>query len=150
MRYARFLIPTWAIQFLIGIVLVLLAVGLGAALLGPVIRGPTAFFDELGKTVSRVAPQPQADVRNDEQLKAVVKAMPNGRLRVGSIVEEQDRVVFTITADRAAVRAAVRPGDELRMDREGKNLEIAPTGIPGMIDSLQRALEDLKKKFFGP
>ena len=75
--------------------------------------------------------------------------MPEGKLRVGTIVEEQDRVVFTITADRSAVRAAVRPGDELRIGRDG-NVEIVPTGIPGVIDSLQRAIEDLKRKFFGP
>jgi hypothetical protein len=150
MRYTRFLIPTWAVQFAIGIVLVLVVIGVAAALLGPVVRGPTAFFDELGKTINRYAPQPQSDIRSDEQLKAVIKAMPQGRLRVGTIVEEQDRVVFTVTADRAAVRAAVRPGDELRMTRDGNNVEIAPTGVPGMIDSLQRALEDLKRKFFGP
>jgi hypothetical protein len=134
----------------LGIVLVLVVIGVAAALLGPVVRGPTAFFDELGKTINRYAPQPQSDIRSDEQLKAVIKAMPQGRLRVGTIVEEQDRVVFTVTADRAAVRAAVRPGDELRMTRDGNNVEIAPTGVPGMIDSLQRALEDLKRKFFGP
>jgi hypothetical protein len=29
-------------------------------------------------------------------------------------------------------------------------VEIVPTGIPGVIDSLQRAIEDLKKRFFGP
>ena len=75
--------------------------------------------------------------------------MPEGKLRVATIVEEQDRVVFTITADRSAVRAAVRPGDELRIGRDG-NVEIVPTGIPGVIDSLQRAIEDLKRKFFGP
>jgi hypothetical protein len=75
--------------------------------------------------------------------------MPEGRLRVGTIVEEQNRVIFTITADRSAVHAAVRAGDELRIGRDG-NVEIVPTGLPGVIDSLQRALEDLKKKFFGP
>jgi len=47
------------------------------------------------------------------------------------------------------VKAAVRPGDELRIARDG-SVEIVPTGIPGVIDSLQRAIEDLKKKFFGP
>src|SRR5437867_1924827 len=112
-------------------------------------RGPTAFFDELGKTISRIAPQPQADLRSADQVKAVVRAMPEGRLRVGALVEEQDRVVFTITADRSAVRAAVRPGDDLRVSREGE-LEIAPTGIPSVMDSLQRALEELKRRFFGP
>ncbi|TMG53953.1 MAG: hypothetical protein E6H84_10130 [Chloroflexi bacterium] len=148
-QLGRRFIPFWAIQFIVGAVVVLLAVGLVATLLGPVLQGPSAFFDELGKTVSRLAPQPQADIRTDDQLKAVIKAMPSGRLRVGSIVEEQDRVVFTTTADRSAVRAAVRPGDELRIGRDG-NVEIVPTGIPGVIDSLQRALDDLKRRFFGP
>ena len=139
----------WALQFLIGIFVVLIAVALAAALIGPVIRGPTAFFDELGKTISRIAPQPQADLRTEDQLKAVIKAMPEGKLRVASIVDDQNRVVFTITADRAVVKAAVRPGDELRIARDG-SVEIVPTGIPGVIDSLQRAIDDLKKKFFGP
>jgi predicted metalloprotease with PDZ domain len=139
----------WAMQFVIGAVVVLIAIGVAVALLGPVMRGPTAFFDELGKTISRIAPQAQADIRTEDQLKAVIKAMPEGKLRVGTIVEEQNRVVFTITADRAAVKAAVRPGDELRIARDG-SVEIVPTGIPGVIDSLQRAIEDLKRKFFGP
>ena len=142
-------VPMWALQFVIGIFLVLVAVGVVAALLGPVVRGPTAFFDELGRTISRIAPQPQADLRTDEQVKAVIKAMPEGKLRVGTIIEEQNRVVFTITADRAAVKAAVRPGDELRIARDGA-VEVVPTGLPGLIDSLQRAIEDLKVKFFGP
>jgi hypothetical protein len=142
-------VPMWAFQFVIGLFVVLVAVALAAALLGPVMRGPTAFFDELGKTMSRIAPQPQADIRTDDQLKAVIKAMPEGKLRVGTIVDEQNRVVFTITADRSAVKAAVQPGDELRIARDG-SVEIVPTGIPGVIDSLQRAIEDLKRKFFGP
>ena len=142
-------VPVWALQFVVGIFVVLVAVALAAALLGPVMRGPTAFFDELGKTISRIAPQPQADIRTDDQLKAVIKAMPEGKLRVGAIVEEQNRVVFTVTADRSAVKAAVQPGDELRIARDG-SVEIVPTGIPGVIDSLQRAIEDLKRKFFGP
>jgi hypothetical protein len=142
-------VPMWAVQFFVGALIVLFALALLAALIGPVIRGPTAFLDELGKTISRVAPQPQADVRSDDQLRAVIRAMPNGRLRVGTIVEEQDRVVFTITADRAAVHAAVRPGDELRLARDG-SVEIVPTGIPGVLDSQQRAIEDLKRRFFGP
>jgi hypothetical protein len=143
------LVPIWAFQFVIGIFVVLVAVAVAVALLGPVLRGPTAFFDELGKTMSRIAPQPQADLRGDEQLKAVIRAMPEGKLRVGTIVDEQNRVVFTITADRSAVKAAVQPGDELRIARDG-SVEIVPTGIPGVIDSLQRAIEDLKRKFFGP
>jgi hypothetical protein len=145
---ARRVVPTWALQFVVGIAIVLIAVGVAAALIGPVVRGPTAFFDELGKTISRIAPQAQADLRTDEQLKTVIRAMPDSKLRVGTIVEEQNRVVFTITADRAAVKAAVRPGDELRIAKDG-GVEIVPTGIPGVIDSLQRAIDDLKRRFFG-
>ena len=143
------LVPVWAFQFIIGIFVVLIAIGVAVALLGPVMRGPTAFFDELGRTISRIAPQPQADLRSEDQLKTVIKAMPEGKLRVGTIVDDQNRVVFTITADRGIVKAAVRPGDELRIARDG-SVEIVPTGIPGVIDSLQRAIEDLKRKFFGP
>ena len=139
----------WALQFVVGAFVVLIAVGVAAALLGPVMRGPTAFFDELGKTINRIAPQAQPDLRTDEQLKVVIKAMPDGKLRVGTIVEEQNRVVFTITADRSAVKAAVRPGDELRIAKDG-SFEIVPTGLPGVIDSLQKAIEDLKRRFFGP
>ena len=142
-------VPTWALQFVVGLFVILVAVALAAALLGPIVRGPTAFFDELGRTISRIAPQPQADLRTDDQLKAVIRAMPEGKLRVGAIVEEQNRVVFTVTADRSAVKAAVQAGDELRIARDG-SVEIVPTGIPGVIDSLQRAIEDLKRKFFGP
>jgi hypothetical protein len=149
MRPARKFVPMWAMQFVIGAFVVLIAIAVAAALIGPLVRGPTAFFDELGKTISRIAPQPQADLRTDEQLKAVIKAMPEGKLRVGTIVDEQNRVVFTITADRAAVKAAVQPGDEVRIARDG-SVEIVPTGIPGVIDSLQRAIDDLKRKFFGP
>ena len=143
------LVPVWAFQVIIGIFVVLIAIGVAVALLGPVMRGPTAFFDELGRTISRIAPQPQADLRSEDQLKTVIKAMPEGKLRVGTIVDDQNRVVFTITADRGIVKAAVRPGDELRIARDG-SVEIVPTGIPGVIDSLQRAIEDLKRKFFGP
>src|SRR5213592_2420583 len=87
-------VPFWALQFAIGALVVLVAIAIVAALIGPVVRGPTAFFDELGKTINRVAPQPQADLRSDDQVKAVIRAMPEGKLRVGTIVEEQDRVVF--------------------------------------------------------
>ncbi len=149
MRPARKFVPMWAMQFVIGAFVVLIAIAVAAALIGPLVRGPTAFFDELGRTISRIAPQAQADLRTDEQLKAVIKAMPAGKLRVGTIVEEQNRVVFTITADRGAVKAAVRPGDEVRIARDG-SVEIVPTGIPGVIDQLQRAIDDLKRKFFGP
>lgn len=142
-------VPSWAIQFGVGMALVLVAVALFAALLGAAVRGPTAFFDELGKSVARLAPQAQPDIREDVQLKAVIKAMPDGKIRVGSVVEDKNEVVFTVTASRAAVKAAVKPGDELRIGRDG-NVEIVPTGIPGVLDQLQRSIEDLKKRFFGP
>jgi len=141
-------LPIWALQFVIGMFAVLLAVGLFAAVIGSVVRGPQTFFDEVGKTVARIAPQPKADIRSDADLKAVIKALPDGRLRVASIITEQDRVVFTVTADRAAVKAAVQPGDELRISRSG-DVEIAPTGIPGLVDRLQQAIDDLRRSWFG-
>lgn len=149
MKQAPRIVPVWAIQFLVGIAVVLFAVGLFAALIGTAARGPGQFFDELGKTVSRLAPQPQSDLRSDEQLRGVIKAMPDGKVRVGSIVDEQDRVVFTVTADRAAVKAAIKPGDELRLNRTTGQVEIVPTGIPGVLDNLQRQLQELKERFFG-
>ena len=142
-------VPSWATQFAVGMALVLVAIALFAALLGAAVRGPTAFFDELGKSVARLAPQQQPDIRDDGQLKAVIRAMPDGKLRVGSVVEDRDQVVFTITAPRAAVKALVKPGDELRIGRDG-NIEVVPTGIPGILDQLQRSVEDLKRRFFGP
>jgi hypothetical protein len=142
-------LPIWALQFVIGMFAVLLAVGLFAALIGSVVKGPQNFFDEVGKTVARVAPQPQADMRSDADLKAVIKALPDGRLRVASVVADQNRVVFTVTADRAAVKAAVQSGDELRVSRTTGELEIAPTGLPGLVDRLQQAIEDLRKSWFG-
>jgi hypothetical protein len=142
-------LPIWALQFVIGMFAVLLAVGLFAALIGSVVKGPQNFFDEVGRTVARVAPQPQADVRSDADLKAVIKALPDGRLRVASVVADQDRVVFTVTADRAAVKAAVQSGDELRVSRTTGEVEIAPTGIPGLVDRLQQAIEELRRSWFG-
>jgi len=141
-------LPLWALQFVIGMFAVLLAVGLFVALIGSVVRGPATFFDEVGKTVARIAPQPQADIRSDAALKAVIKAMPDGRLRVASIVADQDRVVFTVTADRAAVKAAVQAGDELRLSRTG-DVEIVPTGIPGLVDRIQQAIDELRRSWFG-
>lgn len=148
MKRAGTFLPMWALQFVIGMFAVLLAVGLFAALIGSVVRGPATFFDEVGRTVARIAPQPQADIRSDADLKAVITALPDGRLRVASIIAEGDRVVFTVTADRAAVKAAVQAGDELRLSRTGE-LEIAPTGIPGLVDRLQQAIEDLRRSWFG-
>lgn len=149
MKQARSFLPIWALQFVIGMFAVLLAVGLFAALIGSVVRGPATFFDEVGKTVARIAPQPQADIRSDAGLKAVIKALPDGRLRVASIVAEADRVVFTVTADRAAVKAAVQAGDELRVSRTTGEVEIVPTGIPGLVDRIQQAIDDLRRSWFG-
>lgn len=148
MKRAAAFLPIWALQFVIGMFAVLLAVGLFAALIGSVVRGPATFFDEVGKTVARIAPQPQADIRSEAELKAIITALPDGRLRVASVVAEQDRVVFTVTADRAAVRAVAQAGDELRLSRTGE-VEIAPTGIPGLVDRLQQAIEDLRRSWFG-
>jgi hypothetical protein len=142
-------LPIWALQFVIGMIAVLLAVGLFAALIGSVVRGPATFFDEVGKTVARIAPQPQADIRGDAELKAVIKALPDGRLRVASVVADQNRVVFTVTADRPAVKAAVQPGDELRLSRTTGEVEIVPTGIPGLVDRIQQAIDDLRRSWFG-
>ena len=148
MKRAGAFLPLWAVQFVIGMFAVLLAVGLFAAVIGSVVRGPSTFFDEVGKTVARIAPQPKADIRSDADLKAVIRALPDGRLRVATIITEQDRVVFTVTADRAAVKAAVQAGDELRISRSG-DVEIAPTGIPGLVDRIQQAIDDLRRSWFG-
>jgi len=139
------LVPMWAAQLLVGLIIVLVAVGVFAAVVGSVVRGPSAFFEEVGRTVSRIIPQSRADIRSDDQLKTVIAAMPDAKLRVATIVDDQDRVVFTVTADRRAVKAVVRPGDELRIGRDG-NVEVAPTGIPGLLDQLQRELEKLFRR----
>jgi len=144
----RRLVPAWAIQLGVGVAVVLVAVALFAALLGAAVRGPTAFFDELGRTVARLAPQPQPDIRDGGQLQAVIRAMPDGKITVGSIVAVRDVVVFTVTARRAAVKAAVQPGDQLRIGQDG-SVEIVPTGIPGLVDQLRRSIDELKRRFFG-
>jgi len=141
-------VPFWAWQFVIGAVVVLLAITIASTLIGAAMRVPSAFLDDVGKAVSRVAPQPGADVETEDQLKKVIAAMPNGRLRVATVDAEHNRVVFTITAERSAVHAAVQPGDELRLSRDG-NMEIAPTGVPALMEQLGRAMEELKRKWFG-
>jgi len=141
-------VPFWAWQFVIGAVVVLLAITIASTLIGAAMRVPSAFLDDVGKAVSRVAPQPGADVETEDQLKKVIAAMPNGKLRVATVDAEHNRVVFTITAERSAVHAAVQPGDELRVSRDG-NMEIAPTGVPALMEQLGKAMEDLKKKWFG-
>ena len=141
-------VPFWAWQFVIGAVVVLLAITIASTLIGAAMRVPSAFLDDVGKAVSRVAPQPGADVETEDQLKKVIAAMPSGKLRVATVDAEHNRVVFTITAERSAVHAAVQPGDELRLSRDG-NMEIAPTGVPALMEQLGKAMEDLKKKWFG-
>jgi len=141
-------VPFWAWQFVIGAVVVLLAITIASTLIGAAMRVPSAFLDDVGKAVSRVAPQPGADVETEDQLKKVITAMPNGKLRVATVDAEHNRVVFTITAERSAVHAAVQPGDELRLSRDG-NMEIAPTGVPALMEQLGKAMEDLKRKWFG-
>ena len=141
-------VPFWAWQFVIGAVVVLLASTIASTLIGAAMRVPSAFLDDVGKAVSRVAPQPGADVETEDQLKKVIAAMPNGKLRVATVDAEHNRVVFTITAERSAVHAAVQPGDELRLSRDG-NMEIAPTGVPALMEQLGRAMEELKRKWFG-
>src|SRR5216684_2911559 len=113
------LVPLWAWQFVIGIVVVLLAVSVFAVVVGAALRVPSGFLDDVGKAISRVAPQPAPDIATEDQLKKVIVAMPQGKLRVATIDAEHGRVV------------------------------IVPTGIPGLIDQLQRAMDDLKKKWFG-
>ena len=147
MKRAAF-VPFWAWQFVIGIVIVLLAVTVFSLLVGAALRVPSSFLDDIGKTMSRVAPQPTVDASSEDQLKKLIAAMPQGKLRVATVDAERGRVIFTITADRAAVHAAVQPGDELRLAKDG-TVEIAPTGIPGLLDQLGKAMDDLKKKWFG-
>ena len=142
------LLPGWAWQFIAGIVVILLAVTVFSLLLGAAMRVPSAFLDDVGKAVSRIAPQPGADVEQEDQLKKVIAAMPGGKLRVAAVDSEHNRVVFTVTVERSAVRAAVQPGDELRVGKDG-NVEIAPTGVPALMEQLGRAMEELKKKWFG-
>ena len=141
-------VPFWAWQFVIGVIVVILAVAVFATVIGAALRVPSGFLDEVGKTMSRVVPQQEPDIADEAKLKGVIQAMPQGKLRVATIDADHARVIFTVTADRSAVKAAVQPGDELRIGRDG-NVEIVPTGIPGLVDQLQRALDDLKRRFFG-
>ena len=141
-------VPFWAWQFVVGVIVVILAVAVFATVIGAALRVPSGFLDEVGKTMSRVVPQQEPDVADEAKLKGVIQAMPQGKLRVATVDAEHGRVIFTVTADRAAVKAAVQPGDELRIGRDG-SVEIVPTGIPGLVDQLQRAIDDLKRRFFG-
>jgi len=147
MKRAAF-VPFWAWQFLVGVFVVILAVAVFATVVGAALRAPSGFLDEVGKTMSKVVPQQSADVGTEAELKGVLAAMPHGRLRVATIDTDHNRVIFTVTVERSAVKAAVQPGDELRIARDG-GVEIVPTGIPGVVDQLQRAFDDLKRRFFG-
>lgn len=146
----RRFVPLWATQFLIGAALVTVVALIAIGLISGATRLPGEFLDEVGRTVHRILPKESPDLGSDAEVKAIVRAMPDGRLRVGSVIGEDDVVVFTITARRSAVRAAVVPGDELRIGRESGEIEIAPQGIPGLLDQLQEELRKIKEQFFGP
>lgn len=141
-------VPFWAWQFAIGVVVVLLAVAVFATVVGAALRAPSGFLDEIGRTVARVVPQQNADIGSEAELRAVITAMPRAKLRVATVDAEHGRVIFTVTAERSAVRAAVQPGDELRIGSNGE-VEIVPTGIPGLVDQLGRAMDELRRKWFG-
>ncbi len=143
-------VPLWATQFLVGAFAVLVGATLVIALVSNATRLPGQFFDEVGRTMHRILPKEGPDLTNDTQLKAVIRTMPDGRLRVGAVIPEDDVVVFTVTAKRSEVRAAVVPGDQLRISRTTGELEIAPQGVPGVIDRLGEELRKLKERFFGP
>ena len=70
-----------------------------------------------------------------------------------SALEEETRVPPNVAesleiADRQHGRV-LQSGDELRVSRTTGEVEIAPTGIPGLVDRLQQAIEDLRKSWFG-
>ena len=142
-------VPFWAWQFVIGIVIILLAVTVFSLLVGAALRVPSSFLDDIGKTMARVAPQPTVDVSSEEQLKKVIAAMPQGKLRVATVDAEHGQVIFTIT-DRpgggACRRAAGRrapPGE----GRERRDRAYWDSRAPR--PARQSAMEDLKKKWFG-
>jgi hypothetical protein len=141
--------PFWAAQFIVGAALVVVIGFVLITLVGNATRLPGQFFDELGRTVQRVLPREDADLRDEAQVKALVRAIPDGRLRVGSVVPDEDVVVFTVTAKRSAVTAAVVSGDELRISRETGELELAPQGIPDVLDRLGEEMRKLRERFFG-
>src|SRR5919199_4393691 len=146
----RRFIPLWAIQFAVGALLLVIVAVIAIAALSSATKLPTQFFDDLGRTVHNALPKEGPDLTTDEQVRAAIRAMPDGRLRVGSVVAEDDVVVFTVTAKRSAVHAAVAPGDQLRLSRDTGEVEIAPQGIPGVLDELRQRLDDLRRRFFGP
>ena len=149
-RAMRRFVPLWAMQFTIGLVVVIVVSVVAIGALSSASRIPGEFFDAVGRTVHNVLPKEGPDLATDADVRAVIRAMPNGKLRVASVVPEDDVVVFTITAKRSAVKAAVGPGDQLRLNRDTGEVEIAPQGVPGALDQLRQQLEDLRKRFFGP
>ena len=146
----RRFIPLWSIQFAVGLLLVLVVGVVAIGAISSASKIPTEFFDSVGRTVHNVLPKEGPDLAADADVRAVIKAMPNGKLRVASVVPEDDVVVFTVTAKRSAVHAAVGAGDQLRLNRDTGEVEIAPQGIPGVLDDLRQRLEELRKRFFGP
>lgn len=139
----------FVLQLALGATTVVVVAALALALASNVGSIPGAFFDELGRTVQRALPDRPPDVETQEELKGVIRAMPDGRLRVASVVAEEDIVVFTVTAKRSAVPLAVVPGDELRISRDTGAVEIAPQGIPGLLDRFAEEIRKLKERFFG-
>ncbi|TMC32132.1 MAG: hypothetical protein E6J24_14620 [Chloroflexi bacterium] len=133
-------VPFWAWQFVIGAVVVLLAITIASTLIGAAMRVPSAFLDDVGKAVSRVAPQPGADVETEDQLKKVIAAMPNGKLRVATVDAEHNRVVFTITAERRAPSVPRRQHGD-RPDRRARPHGAARQGHGGPEKEVVRAIE---------
>ncbi len=145
----RRFIPFWAFQFAIGALLVVVVSLVAIAAVSSATKLPVQFFDEVGRTMHNALPKEAADLSSDDEVKAAIRAMPYGRLRVGSVLPDDDVVVFTVTAKRSAVHAAVAPGDELRLSRDNGEVEIAPQGIPGVIDEVRARLDELRRRFFG-
>jgi hypothetical protein len=146
----RQLVPLWAMQFGVGLVLVIVVSVVAIGAISSASKIPGEFFDAVGRTVHNVLPKEGADLSADADVRAVIRSLPNGKLRVASVVAEDDVVVFTVTAKRSAVHAAVGPGDQLRLNRDTGEVEIAPQGIPGLLDQLRQQIDDLRKHFFGP
>jgi hypothetical protein len=85
---------------------------------------PASFLDEVGKTVARVVPQAGPNISSEAQLKKVI-AVPEGRLQVATVDAELARVIFTTTSR-------------------------SPRPASGLLDQLGKAMEDVRKRFFGP
>ncbi|OLC53683.1 MAG: hypothetical protein AUH85_13645 [Chloroflexi bacterium 13_1_40CM_4_68_4] len=149
-RAMRRFVPLWALQFVIGLIVVIVVSIVAIGAISSASKIPGEFFDAVGRTVHNALPKEGPDLATDADVRAVIRALPNGKLRVASVVAEDDVVVFTVTAKRSAVKAAVGPGDQLRLNRDTGEVEIAPQGIPGLLDQLRQQMDDLRKRFFGP